>query len=237
MDTRDVTWRGVVWCVCRSFSFLRMPLYCVPVPGLSPWAIPPHQAPQGGREGAPGVIAAAEGGGLPKRQREDATDGAGGEKEDAMDCTVGTKQTRPDHTKPTRQRDRILLQVGSMSALYDYPWAKSHRSPGYRGLTVLLPRECSKVKHAVSFVPREAVTYRACRSCVVDSYQCPCTHMYHIHDNSGVIPVATRHQAHPQKAPVSTGEYFSNSYHGPAFSMHMMLRPSLGGRKSPKFET
>lgn len=60
----------------------------MPVPGLSAWAIPPNQGRQGEQEGAPGIVSAASGGGLPKRQREDATEGAGGEGKDAMDCTV-----------------------------------------------------------------------------------------------------------------------------------------------------
>eukprot|EP00752_Nemacystus_decipiens_P010697 g9526.t2 len=65
----------------------RLPLYCVPVPGLSPWAIPPNQRRQEEREGEPGIIAAGTGGGLPKRHREDAAGGAGGGAKDAMDCT------------------------------------------------------------------------------------------------------------------------------------------------------
>lgn len=77
------------------FFLPRLPLYCVPVPGLSAWAIPPDQGRQEEREGKPGVIApAATGGGLPKRQREDATEGAGGEGEDAMDCTVSANRSQ-----------------------------------------------------------------------------------------------------------------------------------------------
>lgn len=71
------------------FSF-RLPLYCVPVPGLSPWALPPSQGRQEEREGGAGATAVAAVGGLPKRQREEDVGAAGGEGEDAMDCcTVG----------------------------------------------------------------------------------------------------------------------------------------------------
>eukprot|EP00903_Cladosiphon_okamuranus_P010696 g10109.t1 len=68
----------------------RLPLYCVPVPGLSPWAIQPNHGREGEREGEPGANSAAATGGLTKRQREDAAwaaEEAGGERGDAMDCT------------------------------------------------------------------------------------------------------------------------------------------------------
>lgn len=78
--------------LCTVSFLCRLPLYCVPVPGLSPWAIPLKQGRQEEQEGEPEIIAAAAGG-LQKRQREDATGRAGGEGRDDMDCTVGAMRS------------------------------------------------------------------------------------------------------------------------------------------------
>ncbi|CAM9320213.1 unnamed protein product [Scytosiphon promiscuus] len=63
----------------------RLPLYCVPVPGQSKWAMPPIHGDRGqGKEEEEEDAAAA--GGMQKRQRDDIDERGRG---DAMDCTVG----------------------------------------------------------------------------------------------------------------------------------------------------
>lgn len=116
---------NILWNHARDVAFVpffrvRLPLFCVPVPGLCPWAMPRNQERQEEpEEGEPENVAAAAaaGGGLPKRRREDGAEGAGGEGEDAMDCTVGAVQIS---SYQIMRSDRVLafLTLDCSSTVY-----------------------------------------------------------------------------------------------------------------------